>query len=142
MISLYLGSENISLTQPQKDAFRNTLRVIGPVSHDQPAELMHWRTRLDGDAVIMRSSFNESDLTTNGLKQLLATVLGVPAAQITATSTTQTYNTVPSTLVRMSYQSVDCMRFILFAGARATVAQSNVEVLAYLKANAAAWGET
>lgn len=141
MISIYLGAENIALTQRQKDAFRATLSAIGPSAHPQPSELMHWRTRLDGDAVLMRSLFNDSDLTTNGLKQLLATVLAIPIEQITATTSTQIFKSVPSTIVLMTVGGVDQMRFIIFAGIRATLQQSNDEALAYLKLNAAAWGD-
>ena len=141
MISMYLGAENIALNQAQKDAFRETLRMIGPSSHPQPAELMHWRTRLDGDAVLMRSSFQESDLTTNGLRQLLATALHVPLAQIAAAQSSVTYKITPSTILTMSNNAVPCMRFILFAGSRATAQQSNDEAVSYLKLNAAAWGD-
>jgi len=141
MISTYLGAENIALTVAQKDAFRATLSQIGPPAHPQPAEQMHWRRRLDGDATIMRAQFNDADLTTAGLKQLLATALGVSVVTITATTSSQTFGTVPSTIVLMSIGGVNQMRFILFAGARATVAESNREVLAYLKINGAAWGD-
>lgn len=141
MISVYLGAENIALNQAQKDAFRETLRAIGPAAHPSPAELMHWRSRADGDAVIMRALFNESDLTTNGLRALLATVLAVPVAQITAATSTQTYKTIPSTIVLMSLNAVQQMRFIIFGGGRASAQQSNDETIAYLKLNAAAWSD-
>jgi hypothetical protein len=141
MISTYLGAENISLTQLQKDSFRVTLAAIGPASNPQTAEMMHWRTRLDGDAVLMRALFNDSDLTTAGLKQLLATALGVNVATITATTSRQTFGTLPSQIVLMSISGVNQMRFILFASPGGTIQQSNAEVLAYLKLNAGAWGD-
>jgi hypothetical protein len=102
---------------------------------------MHWRTRLDGDAVLMRALFNDSDLTTAGLKQLLATALGVNVATITATTSRQTFGTLPSQIVLMSISGVNQMRFILFASPGGTIQQSNAEVLAYLKLNAGAWGD-
>ena len=141
MISMFVGAENITLTQAQKDAFRATFAALGPPSHQQTSEIMHWRSRLDGDAVIMRAMFNDSDLTTNGLRQLLATALGVPPAQITAAQTSTTYATIPSTVLTMSNNAVACMRFILFGGIRVSVQQSNVEAMAYLKQNAALWGD-
>lgn len=141
MISTYLGAENITLSQAQKDAFRATMSAIGPAAHPSTAELMHWRSRLDGDAVIMRAQFNDSDLTTAGLRQLLASALGVTLDKITATQASVTYATLASTLITMSNASTPCMRFILFGGGRASVQQSNDEALAYLKLNAGAWGD-
>jgi hypothetical protein len=139
--SLYLGAENISLTQSQKDAFRTTFSAIGPAANPSTAELMHWRGRLDGNATIMRSQFNDADLTPAGLRQLLATALGVPLAQVTSTTASQTFGTIPSTIVLMKVSGADAMRFILFAGPRAPIQDSNNEVLAYLKINGAAWGD-
>jgi hypothetical protein len=140
-VSLYLGAENISLTQAQKDAFRETLRVIGPLSHPQPAELMHWRTRLDGDAVLMRSLFNDADMTMAGLRGLIATALQVPIATVTSATAGVTYSSVPSAIVTIAASGVDKMRFIQFAGTRSPIRQSNIEALAYLKLNALAWGD-
>ena len=62
---------------------------------------MHWRTRLDGDAVIMRAQFQDSDLSQAGLRQLIATVLGVPIASVTSAQTTATYATIASTIFTM-----------------------------------------
>jgi hypothetical protein len=140
--SLYLGAENIALTQAQKDAFRATLSQIGPPMHPSTAELMHWRGRLDGNATIMRSQFNDADLTTAGLRQLLATALGVSVTQIKSTTSSQTFGTIPSTIVLMSIGAVNQMRFILFGGVGATIQQSNNEALAYIKVNGAAWGDS
>jgi hypothetical protein len=141
MISLYLGAENIALTQPQKDAFRATLRVIGPATHPQPAELMHWRQRLDTDATLMRAQFQDGDMTTAGLRQLIARALGVPLAQVTAAQSSVTYQTTPSLIITMSVSGAPQMRFILFAGGRAPIQQSNDEAVAYLIANAVDWGD-
>ncbi len=141
MISLYLGAENIAMTAAQKNAFRETLRVIGPATHSQPSELMHWRPRMDGDATLMRASFQDGDMTAAGLRQLLAVALGVPAPQITSANSSVTYKTTPSLIVTMSNSGVPQMRFILFAGGRAPIQQSNDEAVAYLIANAAAWGD-
>lgn len=141
MISTYLGAENISLSAAEKTKFRDTLSAIGPAVHPSPAELMHWRTRVDGDAVLMRAAFQETDMTTNGLRQLLATVLAIPVAQVAAAVSTVTYKSMASSIVTMSVGGVDKMRFIQFAGTRSSVQQSNDEVIAYLKASAVAWGD-
>lgn len=141
MISVYFAIENIALTAPQKATLVAALRTLGPSSHPQPAELMHDRVRLDGDAVIFRARFQDGDLTTLNLRQFLANTFGVAVAQISVSNTPQTFGTLPSPILTMTFQAVARMRFILFGGLAATVQQSNAECVAYLIANASAWGD-
>lgn len=117
------------------------LRTLGPSADPQPAELMHWRIRLDNDAVIFRARFQDGDLTTANLRQFLANVFSVSAAQITANTSSVTFLSRPSPVVTMTFAAVQRMRFVLFGGLSATVQQSNDEVIAYLISNAAAWGD-
>jgi hypothetical protein len=140
-VSLYIGTENIALTAPQKATLATALQALGPVSHPQPSELMHWRTRLDGNAVIFRALFQDSDLTVANLRQFIANVFSVPVAQVTATNSSTTFKTLPSPVITMTFQAIDRMRFVLFGGLAATTQQSNDEVVAYLIANAVAWGD-
>ncbi len=140
-VSLYLGTENIALTGPQKATLATALQGLGPIAHPQPSELMHWRTRLDGDAVIFRALFDDNDLTVANLRQFIANVFGVPVAQVTANAASVTFKTVPSPVLTMTYQAIARMRFVLFGGLAATSQQSNDEVVAYLIANAVAWGD-
>ena len=102
---------------------------------------MHWRVRLDNDAVIFRARFQDGALTVANLRQFLATTFGVPVAQVSAATTQQTFAVRPSPIVTMSYQATPRLRVALFGGTTATTAESNSEVLAYLAANAAAWGD-
>ena len=141
MISTYFGIENLALTAPQKATLVAALQALGPSSDPQPAELMHWRVRLDNDAVIFRARFQDGDLTTANLRQFLANAFSVPVAQISQVTTSTTFLTLPSPIVTMTYQAIQRMRFVLFGGLAATTQQSNAEVLAYLAANAAAWGD-
>lgn len=141
MISVYFGIENLALTAPQKATLVAALQALGPSSDPQPAELMHWRVRLDGEAVIFRARFQDGDLTTANLRQFLANVFGVAVAQITANTTSATFKTLPSPVLTMTFAAVARMRFVLFGGLAATVQQSNDEVIAYLIANAVAWGD-
>lgn len=140
-ISLFFGIENMALTAPQKATLVQALQALGPASDPQPAELMHWRVRLDGDAVIFRARFQDGDLTTANLRQFLANAFSVPVAQITSNVGSVTFLSLPSPVVTMTYQSIQRLRFVLFGGLGATTAQSNAEVVAYLIANAAAWGD-
>lgn len=141
MISTYFAIENIALTSPQRQTLITALQALGPSSDPQPAELMHRRVRIDGDAVLFRARFQDNDLTTANLRQFLANAFGVAVAQITATNNPQTFAVLPSPVLTMTFAAVQRMRFVLFGGLGATVAQSNAEVLAYLAANAVAWGD-
>lgn len=141
MISTFIGVENIALTNPQRATLVAALQALGPSSDPQPAELMHWRIRLDNNAAIFRARFQDGDLTTNNLRQFIANVFAVALAQVTNTNTSATFLTLPSPIVTLTYQATARLRFVLFGGLGATVAQSNAEVVAYLIANAAAWGD-
>lgn len=140
-ISLYFAIENIALTGPQKTTLIAALNALGPSSDPQPAELLHSRVRLDNDAVIYRARFQDNDLTTVNLRQFLANVFSIALASVTAATTSTTFLTLSSPIVTMTVSASQRMRFVLFGGLAATTAQSNAEVVAYLKANAAAWGD-
>jgi len=136
-----MGIENIALTGPQKATLIAALNALGPSSDPHPAELMHSRVRLDNDAVIYRARFTDVDLTTVNLRQFLANVFSLSLASITATTTSTTFLTLPSPIVTMTVSASARMRFVLFGGLAATTLQSNAEVVAYLIANASAWGD-
>ncbi len=140
-ISTYIGLENIALTAPQKATLIAALRTLGPSSDPQPAELMHSRVRLDNDAVIFRARFQDGDLTTVNLRQFLANTFSIALASVTAVTTSTTFLTLPSPIVTMTVSATQRARFVLFGGLAATVTQSNAEVVAYLIANAVAWGD-
>jgi len=141
MISVFFGIENLALTAPQKQTLVTALQALGPSSDPQPAELMHWRVRLDNDAVIFRARFQDGDLTTLNLRQFLANVFSLPVANITANTGSVTFLTLPSPVITMTVAAVARVRFVLFGGLAANVQQSNAECVTYLIANAAAWGD-
>jgi hypothetical protein len=141
MIHLYIGLENIALTAPQKQTLIAALAALGPASDPQPSHRNHRRVRLDGDAVIFEAAFGDNDLTVSALRQYVADVFGVPVAQVTSATANQTFASIPSPIVTLTYQAVARLRVALFGGTSATWVQSAVEVRAYLAANAAAWGD-
>ncbi len=141
MPHLYFGLENIALTAPQKATLITALASLGPLSDPQPCNRNHRRVRTDQDAVIFEALFQDSDLTTLALRQYLANVFGVALANVTAGTTSQTFLTVPSPIITLTYQAAAKMRAVLFGGVGATWQQSRAEAAAYLAANAAAWGD-
>jgi hypothetical protein len=140
-ISLFFGIENTALTAPQKATLIAALNALGPSSDPQPAELLHSRVRLDNDAVIYRARFQDNDLTTTNLRQFLANVFAIPLTSVSAVVTSTTFLTLPSPIITMTVAATQRMRFVLFGGLGATTQQSNAECVAYLIANAVAWGD-
>jgi len=61
--------------------------------HDSPFPMNnnHWRTRLDGDAVIYESNFDASEVTVAEFKALLAAEFGVPVEDILDTQSSESY---------------------------------------------------
>ena len=137
----YMGMINLALTAPQRQTLAQALAALGPADDPQPARRNHRRVRPDNDAVIFEAAFDEADLTVAKLRGYLANVFDVPVAQISANTTQQTFSNLQSPIVTLSYQGTQRLRVALFGGTAATWAQSRAEALAYLVANAAAWGE-
>lgn len=132
---LYFGVENISLTTPQKGTLVSALQALGPAGDAMPSHINHWRVRLDNDALIFEALFDDALLTVAAITTRLATIFGVPAAQITSVVTTPAVGMVAV----FSYQAVQKMRLVLFGGASATYQDSGDAARAYLASNAAAW---
>lgn len=138
----YFGIENMNLNTGQKNTLVAALQALGIDNNaPQPSDRNHWRVRLDGNAVIFCAAFDDSTITVDAFAQFLATIFSISVGSITTATTTPTFNTIPSTVVVYSYSSTQYLRVALFGGLSATRDQSNAEVLGYLYANAAAWGE-
>jgi hypothetical protein len=137
MRRFYLAMENLALTAPQQQQLVDALKVLGPVNDANPAKRPHWRVRTDGLAVLMEAEFNDDNFTAAAVRQYLATIFGVPVAQVTST----TSNPASGTLLTLSYQSVQRLRCLIFGGASATYDQSKAAAQAYLAVNSAMWGE-
>lgn len=134
-IRQYIGIENISLTNPQRAAIVAALRALGKQSDPQPSHINHWRPRLDGDAAIFESEFDDSELTVAKFKAYIANAAGVAVGVITSSNATVAAGLV----VTLSVSGTARLRALLFGGAGATWAQSHDAVLAYLAANAVDW---
>jgi hypothetical protein len=135
MRRFYLAIENLALTTPQQQQLVDALKALGPVNDASPAKRPHWRVRTDGLAVIMEAEFDDANFTAAAVRQYLATIFGVPVAQVTSTTSTP----ASGTLLTLSYQSVQRLRCLIFGGASATYEESRLACLAYLSANQSAW---
>ena len=130
----YFGIENINLNAEQRQTLVTSLQTLGPTSHNQPCMLNHWRTRLDGEAVLFEALFDEDVLTVQAFKNYLTAIFGADAIDhVTAGTTTP--------VVTFSKGGVDYLRVALFGGVGATWDESHDEVLAYLATNQVEWEE-
>lgn len=134
---MYFGVENIALTASQRDTLADGIKQLGANSDPNPAHRNHWRVRNDQEAVIFEGALDDANFTVAALRQRLATLFGVPLAQVTNT----TSNPAAGTLLTMSYQATPRVRFLVFGGAAATYPESRAAAQAYLAANAASWGD-
>lgn len=137
-VHVYFGIEVISLTAPQRATLVTALRALGKQADAQPCRINHMRARLDNDAAIFEAEFDESELTVAAFKNYLGTVFGIDPATITHTTSTNVYGV----LVTLARAGTDRLRVLLFGGASPTWAQSRAAAVAYLAANAAAWGDS
>ena len=137
----YLGIENINLNASQKQTLITELKALGPASDPQPARLCHWRTSLDGDAVIFEALFNENNLTVARFKQRLGAIFGVDPETINHSTNQLDFAGFGTPVVTFSRGGTDYLRFALFGGVGATWMESGDECRGYLKANQEDWEE-
>ena len=137
----YFGIENLNLSAAQRATLVAELKTMGPAADRQPARLLHWRTRLDNDAVIFEALFNEDNLTVNKFKQRLGTIFGVSWVTIGAATQILHYADGDTRVVTFSRTGTDYLRVALFGDVAASWQQSRRECLGYLAANMADWQE-
>lgn len=137
----YFAIENINLNASQRQTLRN--EVIGFFQEHQqptrqPAELLHWRLSLDATKVILEAKFDDALLTVNRFKTFLGNVFSIDPATIDHNITTPGNNTV----MTLSRNGTDYLRFALFGGVNSTYDESHITVLVYLDNNREEWDET
>jgi len=140
-VHVYLGIENLGLTNPQRSTLISGLQALGQANAGpSPAQRNHWRIRTDNDAAIFEALFDEDTLTIAAIKQRLANIFGVDVSQIThSTSQHGTYGLI----VTFVYLATNRLRMVAFGynGSWPAVGISRTAAQAYLAANAAAWGD-
>lgn len=142
-VHLYLGIENLNLTAPQKNTFITAIQGLGQANNGSAPNLRnHWRVRQDNEAVIFEALFDESQLTIAAIKSRLATIFGVAVGTIShSTQQHASYGLI----VTFTHSAQDKMRMVGFGNngsAWQSIEVSRAATLAYLAANAAAWGES
>jgi hypothetical protein len=120
MAHVYMGIENIALTNPQRATLVTALQSLGPIEAANPSHRNHWRVRTDNNAVIFEALFGDNDLTVNAVKGYLANVFSVPVGDVSHVLTDTAYGP----LLTLSYAATSRLRVILFGGATPTYAES------------------
>jgi len=139
---IYFGIENLSLSGSQRDELVQVLCMLGPAGNPQPACLCHWRTRLDGEAVIFEALFDEDNVGIYSFKKWLGATFGVSPATIGHRTATQVLGTLPTIVVTFARSSTDYLRVALFGYDGVTWptwVESSNECRAYLQANLSEW---
>lgn len=141
MTHCYFGIENINLTNGQRNTLVAGLQTLGTSNSDpQPCNRNHWRIRTDNDAAIFEADFDENTLTIAAIKQRLATIFSVAVGTITHSTSQSAYGLVV-TFIHGGQNKIRSVAFGHNGSAWGTYADSKAAVLAYLQANAAAWGD-
>lgn len=135
----YIGIENLALNVTQRTTLITALKALGPASNRQPAKLCHWRTRLDGEAIILEALFDEDNLTIAKFKDRLASIFGVAAGDIGHATVQRSFAGGTTPVVTFSYAGTDRLRFALFGGVGAAWQESGDECRGYLALNVDDW---
>ena len=138
----YYGIENIGLSGTQKAALVAALQALGLHSDPNPMNNNHWRIRLDGEACIYHGNWSAEDWSIDAMKQRLGGIFGVSWVTIGHSTQERSFAEGTSTrIVTFSRSGTDYLRMCEFGGVGASLPDGNAEVLGYLRANAADWGE-
>jgi len=116
--------------------------AMGTSNSPFPAFNNHWRTRLDGSAVIYESNFDSSEVSIPAFTQLLADEFAVDASAIINTAGSTKYSPSGSTRTwQFDYNAINRFEIQRFGGGGASWEQSRIETLGYLSSNSIAWEE-
>lgn len=140
---LYLGIENLTLTNAQRNQLVAHLQGLGLDNNGPlPNRRNHWRIRPDNQAAIFEAAFDDGTISIAAVKTRLGIIFNIDPAQISHSVATPSYSAGNSTtVVTFIYQAVSRLRIAAFGTLSGTWQQSNAEVRGYLAANIATWGD-
>jgi len=141
---VYFGIENLNLNDIQRDTLVGVLNTLGPLNDALPCYNNHRRVRLDGQAAIYEALWNEDTITIQTFKTHLGDIFNVDPTTITHSVNQVMLNALNSAVVTFIRSGTSYLRVVFFGYdgmTWPTWEQSRGEVIAYLVANAAEWGE-
>ena len=137
----YLAVQDLGLTQPQRVTLWTQLHQLGLPNDPSPARRCHWRASTDDKTRIFEAAFDTDALTIPSTKARLAALFSVAAGDITHTTTTPTFDELPTQVVTFHHAGSPRFRLAVFATLAATWLQSQREALAYMRTNPEHWQE-
>ena len=138
----YFVVERLNIGVGNWDALRALFEDMGTHDATLPAYNNHWRTRIDGDAVIYESRFDPDEVSVEQFKQVLADQFEVPVESILNTTEQVDYAGHGTTRWVYYYDEITPGedRFLVERfGMGGTWAQSGDECRGYLKAHQEQW---
>lgn len=137
---VYFGAINLALNPTQRDTFFAALEDLHyPKKQKQPARRNHWRTRLDGEAVIFEALFLSDELTIPAFKQRLADIFSVDPATISHSTVNQNWGGETTPVVTFTRNGTDYVKVAVFAGVDASWGASGRGTRGYITVNQAEW---
>jgi len=135
----YFAVENLALNDSQRDTRVQGLRSLGPTTRARPAQLCHWRTRLDGQAAIFEALFEDEVLTVEWWKVKLGALFDINHTTIDHAIASYDWGGQQTPVVTFSWGGTPYVRVALFGGTGATWQESGDACRAYLAANIDEW---
>lgn len=138
----YFLVERQNIGDANWNALVGLFEAMGTSNSTFPAYNNHWRTRLDGSAVIYESNFDSAEVSIPAFKQLLADEFNVDASAIASTIGSASYSISGSTRTwQIDYNAVNRFKIERLGGGGASWEQSRVETLGLLSGASVAWEE-
>ena len=135
MSRLFVGIELLTMTAAMKQTLVSALQKLGRQSGPNPCEIMHWRIRLDNEAVILEAEFSTDDVSLPRMATRLEQLYNLSPGAVTYTTASTVYGPV----VTFKTGTTNRFRMVCFGGLDASYGESHAAVLAYLAANKTAW---
>jgi len=143
-IKTYILIEALSISNANRDNLFNIMTsILSQGSGTQPADSMHSRTRLDGNAIILECNFNSEDITISKTKENLGIVFDVLPSLIGNTNNNQNLYGLES-ILSYPLSITNRVRYIAFGynGDWSTWNESRLACSQYITDNNAEWNET
>lgn len=131
--------QNIGITN--WNALIALFEAMGTAGSRMPAHNNHWRTRLDGDAVIYESRFDTEEVSIAAFKQLLADEFNVPIEDIQSEPSSASYAGGMTTAWQFLYNAIERFKAERFGDGVSVWTESGDECRGYLATNREEWEE-
>ena len=136
----YFLIDNQLLTDGQKVSLFSTMRGLGASAGAMPAYVRHWRTSLNGSITLVEAVFDDDNLVTDNLREILADVIVARGDDIVSSSSTVSYGGVnQSDIISLDYGAGTQVKVTFFGTLTERWLASKDECVSYLIQNIGRW---